>query len=88
MEEQPQVLIKASIILIAATLLFVVLFPYTPTPVATTIGKILIAAIFVFAFVSILNAAVVSLTGLLLSNPPSRLLAANDILNFICVRLR
>ncbi|MBI4474853.1 MAG: hypothetical protein HY646_19430 [Acidobacteria bacterium] len=43
MKHRHQTIVKVLTILSAAALLFVVVFPYTPTPIALSIGKILVA---------------------------------------------
>ena len=85
---QPKTAAKALAILAAAALLFVVLFPYTPTPTALSISKIL------FAVLALSTSLLVSRTLVLpekvchsraSSSSPFRSYA---ILNLICVRRR
>jgi hypothetical protein len=71
----------------AATLLFVVLYPYTPTPIAEIMVKILVAVVVVFALVTAEPIAADSA----LSDFPrefSLLIPGYKLLDLICVRLR
>jgi hypothetical protein len=72
---------------VGAAFLFVVLYPYTPTPIATSIGKILVGVILTFT----------SFAHALLTVPPDSVypkaefparFPSDTLLDLICVRLR
>lgn len=87
MGSEQQKLVMPLTILSAAILLFVVLFPYTPTPIATTMGKILAGVVLVFAGIPTLSTSVISSKVSDSSNDCSRLSLSYQLLDLICVRL-
>lgn len=73
----------------AGVLLFVVLFPHTPTPIAVTIGKLLVAAVHVVMAAIGGLAALVLVREFVYLAAPSLYLPPNlEIIDMICVRLR
>ncbi len=86
MGERPKMVVLLTI-LSAGILLFVVLYPYTPTPVATTMGKILVACVLVFAVVPASSTLAIHSTVTGFSKDCSRLFPSYQLLDLICVRL-
>jgi hypothetical protein len=74
-------------LLCAGVLLFVVLFPYTPTPIATVIGKILVAAFVFFGCVARAIAVESSARPFVLRPRSLHELSPDDLLTRICVLL-
>jgi len=88
MGENRQTLAVLLTTLCAGALLFVVLFPYTPTPIATTIGKILVTAVLVFASVTTSLALVITHKLFAFYQPAAPTPVNNELLDLICTRLR
>jgi len=80
-------LMRVLILVSAGALLFVVLFPYTPTPIATTIGKVLVV---VLCGLAIVCAKAVIVTRAFPTSPvaSTSFLDTPGILKLICVRRR
>jgi len=89
MKARRQYLFALVTLFAAGVLLFVVLFPYTPTPIAVTIGKLLVAAVYiVLTIIGGLAMVVLALT-LTYAATRSRIITPNfQIIDMICVRLR
>ena len=88
MEQRPQALIKMSAVLSAAVLLFVVLFPYTPTPIALSISKILIAVTVLPAGMLFARMLTLSIGAYACPKCMKRLFSSDEILDLICLRLQ
>jgi hypothetical protein len=75
-------------ILASAVLLFVVIYPYTPTPIAVNIGKILVAT-FVFVITCLLMTCAASrIDSYARADGRQRTFLAGRILSLICLQLR
>jgi hypothetical protein len=86
MKHRHQRFLKALAILSSATLLFVVLFPYTPTPIGLSIDKILFAVL--SADVPVSLAIAPSAPRYDSQASTSLHYPASEILDLICLRLR
>ena len=86
MVERPKLVVLLTV-LSAGVLLFVVLYPYTPTPIATTMGKILAACVLVFAVVPASSTLATNSTVTGFSKECPRLFPSYQLLDLICVRL-
>ena len=71
---------------VGAAFLFVVLYPYTPTPIATSIGKILVGAILAFTFFA--NTRLIVTADPVYAPPDSSFRPSDTLLDLICSRLR
>jgi hypothetical protein len=88
MEHRQHALIKMSAVLSAAVLLFVVLFPYTPTPIALSISKILIAVAVLPAALLFARLLALSIGTYASEKCPQRFFSSDEILDLICLRLQ
>lgn len=88
MEHWRWLISKVVTILAAAAFLFVVVFPYTPTPLALTISKILVAVTALLGGVLLSRAIDIAYRQYESFKESSSLFLADEILDLICLRLQ